>query len=121
MKLPNAERAVVDIEKLRDYCLNPAHPEGKHKARVFLAALGLKAEDAERLRKLIREAILIEEATEQQPTPYGRRYIVDFQVKWEEKLVVTLVTVRTAWIIRSDEDFPRLTSCFIPKGDFKDG
>lgn len=118
MKLPNAARAVVDIEKLRDYSLNPAHPEGKHKARVFLAALGLKADDAERLRKLIREAILIEEATEQRSTFYGRRFIVDFQVKWEEKLVVTLVTVRTAWIIRNDEDFPRLTSCFIPQRSF---
>jgi hypothetical protein len=36
MKLPNAEKAVVDIVKLRDYSLNPHHPEGKHKARAFL-------------------------------------------------------------------------------------
>ncbi len=41
MKLPNGERAVVDIIKLQDYCLNPAHPRGQHKARVFAAALGL--------------------------------------------------------------------------------
>jgi len=27
MKLPNAENAVVDIEKLRDYCLNVNHEE----------------------------------------------------------------------------------------------
>jgi hypothetical protein len=27
MKLPNAERAVVDIEKLRDYALSPEHDE----------------------------------------------------------------------------------------------
>jgi len=114
VKLPNADRAVIDIEKLRDYSLNSAHPKGKHKARMFLAALGFKADDAERLRKLIREAILVEEATEQQPTDYGRRFIVDFQIKWEEKFVVSFVTIRTAWIIRNDEDFPRLTSCFIP-------
>ncbi len=44
MKLPNSDRAVVDIAKLRDYCLNPAHPRGRHKARVFAAALGLTAE-----------------------------------------------------------------------------
>ena len=114
MKLPNAGRAVIDIEKLRDYSLNPAHPKGKHKARVFLAALGFTANDAERLCQLISAAILVEEATEQQPTNYGRRFIVDFQVKWEEKFVVSFVTVRTAWMIRNDEDFPRLTSCFIP-------
>ena len=41
MLLPNAEKAVVDISKLRDYCLNPNHEVGKHKARVFSAALNL--------------------------------------------------------------------------------
>jgi hypothetical protein len=45
MKLPNAERAFVDIAKLRDYSLDPVHPEGKHKARVFASALGLSRSD----------------------------------------------------------------------------
>src|SRR5215213_5438567 len=108
MKLPNAARAVVDIKKLRDYSLNPNHPEGKHKARVFLEKLNFKADDAERLRKLILEAILIENAAEQQPTPYGRRFVIDFQVDWQEKFVRAYVMIRTAWIIRNDEDFPRL-------------
>jgi hypothetical protein len=40
MKLPNAGQAIVDIAKLRDYSLSPTHEEGKHKARVFAAALG---------------------------------------------------------------------------------
>lgn len=115
MKLPNAERAIVDLEKLRDYSLNPNHPEGKHKARVFLASLGFTADHAERLRELIMEAILTTEATEQQPTSYGRRFRVDFQVKGEQGFVVMLVTIRSAWIIRNNEDFPRLTSCFILK------
>jgi hypothetical protein len=41
MKLPNAEAAFIDIRKLRDYSLNPDHDRGKHKARLFLAILGL--------------------------------------------------------------------------------
>ena len=45
--LPNGDRAVVDIAKLTDYCLNPQHEDGKHKARVFASALGLGREDAE--------------------------------------------------------------------------
>jgi hypothetical protein len=49
MLIPNAERALVDIRKLCDYCLNPTHPEGKHKARLFAAALGMTAYDAENL------------------------------------------------------------------------
>ena len=43
MKIPNAELAIVDIRKLRDYCLNPAHDEGKHKARLFMMALIMAA------------------------------------------------------------------------------
>ncbi|WP_367268233.1 DUF6883 domain-containing protein [uncultured Thiohalocapsa sp.] len=39
-RLPNADQAAVDLDKLRGYCLNPAHPRGRHKARVFAAALG---------------------------------------------------------------------------------
>lgn len=115
MKLPNAERAVIDIDKLRDYSLNPNHPEGKHKARVFLASLGFTADHAERLRELIMEAILTKEATEQQPTSYGQRFRVDFHVRGEQGLVAMLSTIRSAWIIRNGEDFPRLTSCFILK------
>ena len=49
MKLPNAENAFVDVAKLRDYSLNPNHPEGKHKARAFLEKLGLERKDAELL------------------------------------------------------------------------
>jgi hypothetical protein len=75
MKLPNAENAVVDIAKLRDYSLNPNHPEGKHKARVFLGKLNIGRNDAEQLRQWILEATLTAEATEQKPTPYGRRFV----------------------------------------------
>ena len=113
MKLPNAERAVVNIEKLRDYSLNPNHPEGKHKARVFLNKLGFEAKDAERLCELILKAVLTTDAAEQQPIAYGRRFVVDFQGENYIKDVAMFAVIRTAWIIRKDEDFPRLTTCFI--------
>jgi hypothetical protein len=41
MKLPGCADAIVDIAKLRDYCLDPHHPRGCQKARVFLSALDL--------------------------------------------------------------------------------
>ena len=34
MKLPYGAHAVVDIAKLRDYCLSAEHPRGRHKARL---------------------------------------------------------------------------------------
>ena len=59
MTLPNAERAIIDIRKLRDYCLNSFHDEGQHKARLFATTLGMTADDAESLRDLLLEAVTI--------------------------------------------------------------
>src|ERR1043166_7825376 len=116
MKLPNAENAVVDIEKLRDYCLNVNHEEGKHKARRFREKLGLTANDAERLRQVILDAILRIDAKEQTPSQYGKRVMVEFELSWPEgKFILSTALVRTAWIIRNGEDFPRLTTCYTPR------
>ena len=35
MKLPNAERALVEREKIVNYLLNPAHPDNGGKAAFF--------------------------------------------------------------------------------------
>ena len=109
MKLPNANRAVVEIEKLRDYCLSINHPRGRHKARVFATALGITADDAEELRRAILSAVITEEATPTEYDEYGQRYVVDFILTRQERQA----DIRTAWIVRSGEDNPRLTSCYV--------
>ncbi len=50
MRLPNGDRAVVEDAKLLDYCLSPSHPRGRHKARVFAAALGITAAEVALLK-----------------------------------------------------------------------
>ena len=110
MKLPNADRAFVSPEKLAGYSLDSDHPGGKHKARVFESALGLTRDDAPWLRDRILDAILTAEATEKEPTEFGRRYVVHFPLATETGTAI----LRTAWIVRYDEPFPRLTSCYIP-------
>ncbi len=109
MKLPHAERAVVDIEKLRDYSLNPEHEKGKHKTRVFRAAMGFTPKDAERLREMVLAAIVTNEAQVNSPNAYGQRLAVDFEADG----VRGKVMIRSTWIIRDNEDFPRLTSCYV--------
>jgi hypothetical protein len=108
-KLPNAGRAVVEIEKLRDYSLNPGHDEGKHKARVFRAALDFTQEDAERLREMVLDAALDEEAMKGKLTRHGQLYTVDFVTQGLSGDVM----IRTGWIVRHDEDFPRLVTCYV--------
>jgi hypothetical protein len=63
MKLPNHDRAVADIDKLTNYNLNNEHPRGKHKAKVFAAALGLTQEDASELQSALLAAANSYEAT----------------------------------------------------------
>ncbi len=35
MRIPNANKAVIDSEKLRNYILSPIHPVGRFKATFF--------------------------------------------------------------------------------------
>jgi hypothetical protein len=57
MMLPGGEHAIVDVAKIRDYCLSADHVRGRHKARVFLSVLGLTSADAEFVREeLLRAA-----------------------------------------------------------------
>ena len=109
MKLPNAERAFVDIEKIQDYCLSQTHPRGRHKARVFADAVGMVAADAQELRRRILAAAVISDATLAEKDDYGQRYVVDFSINRTGREA----TVRSRWIVRRDEDFPRLTSCYV--------
>jgi hypothetical protein len=79
--LPNATKAIVTLEKLRDYSLDPNHEKGKHKARVFASALGFTQQDARRLREMILQAILINEVAEGKSDVHGARYTVDFKTQ----------------------------------------
>ena len=85
MLLPNAENAVVDIRKLRDYCLNLGHDDGKHKARLFLSCLGMTAENAEELRRILLEAIQTQEVQLGRQDEFGQRYTLDFDIEWQNK------------------------------------
>lgn len=95
MMLPNAERVVVDIRKLRDYCLDPLHDAGQHKVRLFATTLGMTADDAEALRALLLEAVTTHEAHLGRRDTYGQRYTVDCQVVWQDQRA----TIRSGWII----------------------
>jgi Domain of unknown function (DUF6883) len=109
MQLPNAERAVVDLVKLSDYVLSLSHPRGRHKARVFLAALGLTAADARELRAALLESARTGDAVLGPSDEFGTRYTLDFEMIRSNKRA----RVRGCWIIRADDGLPRLTSCYV--------
>src|SRR5262245_3983799 len=111
MKLPNGGQAVVDVSKLRDYCLNPAHEDGKHKARVFAAALGVRRSDAQWLGERLLDAAAKEQAVLVSESRFGRLYMLDFTLR----AVGGTAVVRSGWIIRYGENFPRLTTCYVKR------
>ena len=98
----------MDIRKLRDYCLNPTHDDGKHKARLFAAALGMTRNDAGDLRDVLLQAVRTQDAQLGRRDEYGQRYIVDFMLQWRSKRAM----IRSGWIIEHGSNTPRLTSCY---------
>ena len=113
MKLPNAENAFVDLEKLRSYALDPTHRVGRHRARLFSALLGLGVEGAEELRDILLDAARTLDAELGEHGEHGQCYRIDFMLTWRGRQAL----LRSAWIVRPEEGFPRLVTCYpLPEG-----
>lgn len=108
-RLPNCDRAILGLRKIEDYCLNPQHPRGRHKARVFRDALGIGRNDARWLRDVILDAIQTTDATELTGDALGKRWRLDVPASRQNRHIV----IRTIWIIRTGEEEPRFVTCWV--------
>jgi hypothetical protein len=111
MLLPNGKHAIVDIRKLREYCLNLDNPRGSHKARVFASVIGLTSSDAEMLRDKLIEVAGVEKAELGELDEFGQRYTIDFEME----TVAGSAIVRSGWIILRKESVPRFLTCYVKK------
>jgi hypothetical protein len=108
MKLPNGNRAVVDVKKLQEYCLSPTHPQGKHKARLFSASLGLISTDSEYLRAELLKAAGIYDAIPTRDNGFGQLFKIEFEMTFGNRRARIL----SIWIVLKPEDFARLVTCY---------
>lgn len=108
-RLPSHNTAILEIRKISDYCLNPLHPRGRHKARVFRQALGIGRDDASWLRDALLAALHDNDATEIAVDEQGSRWRVDVPVARQDKHIV----IRTVWIVRTGEHIPRFVTCWV--------
>jgi len=108
MKVPNADRAVIAPEKLRDYLLNPAHKRGGPKARLLLS-LGYTADDWPRLESDLRTQHLTADVHEESESEYGRCYAVVGPLQTPGGKVVVF---RSIWQIDDGSDVPRLITMY---------
>jgi hypothetical protein len=111
MKLPNGERAIVDVNKITGYALNPMHPYGRHHARLFKRLLGIGIDDADRLIEALRYAAANEEAGVGQQSPFGAKYEVRFVMEGPRRSY----TILSVWMIRNGETDPRLVTVYVEK------
>jgi uncharacterized protein DUF6883 len=61
------------------------------------------------LRNALMQATLEVEAIPTQGDVYGQRYVLDFELEG----LTGKGLIRSTWIVRSNEDFPRMTSCYV--------
>jgi hypothetical protein len=107
--LPYADRAILDLQKIESYCLDPAHPRGRHKARVFREALGIGRGDAAWFRRELLDAVTHAEAVSVVHDAFGTRWRVDVPLTRQNRNVV----IRTLWIVRTGEQVPRFVTCWV--------
>jgi hypothetical protein len=108
-RLPNSERAILDLRKIEDYCLDAAHPRGRHKARLFRELLDLTRNDAGWLKAVLLDRVQNNEAVELVTDAFGGRWRVDVPVSRHGRKAV----IRTIWIVRTGESAPRFVTCWV--------
>jgi hypothetical protein len=109
MKLPGGDAAVIDARKITDYILSSTHPRGRHKARVFFAALGLLPVDADAIVAALRTAAANEHAVAGETDVHGQRFVIDFEMVYLERTA----RVRSHWIVVKPGSPPRFVTAFV--------
>ena len=107
MPIPDARRAIVAPEKVRDYLLNPEHPDGGSKA-VWFHSLGYTRDQWELLaHDLIGVARDCDEFDTER-TKFGVKYKARGSVGRPNQRPGSVLTV---WVVE-DDDPPRLVTAY---------
>jgi hypothetical protein len=105
VRLP-ARDAIIPSDKLRDYLLSDAHPEGRSKAE-YLGRLGYTQKAFRQLDADLREQILSLDVEPGRRSSYGRKYEILGLLTGPNG---STAWVRTIWIVRVGETAPRLVT-----------
>jgi hypothetical protein len=108
VRIPNADLAIIAIEKLRDYLLDPEHPAGGSKA-VLLITMGYQRSDPMRLEGDLRDQHLTREFESTNADEYGTRYEIHASMLTPKGRSVTF---RSIWQIDTGTDRPRLITLY---------
>lgn len=102
--LPNADRAMVEERKIKDYLLNSGHPDGGPKARYFHNR-GFVSSDWEGFAEALRHHARHNLVHDEEATEYGTIYRLDCHLPTPDR---QNPCIRTVWEIRENGGCPRL-------------
>ena len=108
-RLPCAGEAIIPTEKLVGYALDAEHPRGRHEARVFVAALGIRQSDWRYLHDQLLEGVRGAPVRGTRITPHGVLYDVLVEV---DGLNGATKRVATIWLVHEQRP-PRLVSTWV--------
>lgn len=108
MKLPFADRVVIDPRKLRDYALSPEHPVGRFKASFF-SKFGFTVDTWLNLDQELRRLVLWNLAEFGERTAFGQKYLVRGKIKGP---VGRAAEITSVWIVLDGEQIPRLVTLY---------
>ena len=108
MILPAADRAYVDPGKLRGYLLAPDNPKSRGKVRAFVDA-GYSAKEWQLLADHLKQLARFGLARPGRVSVFGEKYEVDGILRSPNG---GSLGVRTIWIVRPGEDFPRFVTAY---------
>ncbi len=106
--IPNADRATIEREKLRDYLLSATHPIGRFKARFFVA-LGFRADRWAELAEALRIQHLTQDAERAAPSVHGQKFTIRAILNGPTGQSATVVSV---WFIPARGDAPRFVTAY---------
>lgn len=101
--LPNYQNAVIPRSKIEDYALNPAHTDGRHKARLFKSVLGFERRDWQALSDALLAELPFNEGIFSREDGWGKYYLVSLVIKGPNGNTARVTTV---WIIKHGTDYP---------------
>jgi hypothetical protein len=108
MKLPNADQAIVEREKIQDYLLDATHPDNGGKAQFF-EQLGFHRSKW----KVLADAFLVlarsGKLAQSLKSPHGQKYVIVGRIKAAGG---KSALVQTIWIVDKGRNAAKLVTAY---------
>ena len=108
--VPLADEAIIPREKLTGYALNPNHPIGGNKARVFQSALGYNVGNYKGLMDQVYKNLGTQQAVYRGTSQYGYNFEVKMNIKGPNGATKNVVT---GWMISKTTGKLQLTTIYV--------